>query len=498
MAINNTNTSILFTNSSGAGDLPAGRAGWITSSFSNYASGFDYSSTAAGFGANVVGFSIEFADVAAATAFLGVASLTGAGTFAAFATTVTVTQNDNATAQFAATHYARQAAVSGGVIIHFTQAPNTTTAITPISGSGTQANVSSTNTIGGANTRVTTPVTDFDKSTSLPGLKLPSGDNSNQPAGAAAAQGMIRNDTEETIDSSRSAIAHYNGTNWQYFAATESAAPVLVDYLVIAGGGGASWGGGGAGGLRTSFGSGNNNGGLQPVGVALTTSATITYTVVVGSEGAAGNGSTQAGSDGASSSFLTITSDGGIGGDGNSQGGDGGKAGGTSIYGFAGGNNDGNSGCGGGGAGAVGAQQPSSFAGSNGGAGLEVNIIGGTGNFYAGGGGGGNRDGSGTGSGGSGGGGNASSSYSANNAQPGTPNTGGGGGGASYNNAGSWRTARAGGSGVVILRYPIANNVNITTGTSPIAADLNATVAGSTTEKFTRFTATGTVTFTIT
>ncbi len=74
-----------------------------------------------------------------------------------------------------------------------------------------------------ANTRVTTPVTDFDKSTSLPGLKIPSGDNSNQPTGAAAVQGMIRNDTEEIVDSSRSAIAHYNGTNWQYFAATESA-----------------------------------------------------------------------------------------------------------------------------------------------------------------------------------------------------------------------------------------------------------------------------------
>jgi hypothetical protein len=76
-----------------------------------------------------------------------------------------------------------------------------------------------------ANTRVTTPVTDFKKSTSLPGLKLPSGDNSNQPAGAAAAQGMIRNDTEETVDSSASAIAHYNGTAWQYFAATESPVP---------------------------------------------------------------------------------------------------------------------------------------------------------------------------------------------------------------------------------------------------------------------------------
>jgi hypothetical protein len=73
-----------------------------------------------------------------------------------------------------------------------------------------------------ANTRVTTPVTDFDKLTSLPGLKLPSGDNNTSPTGANAEQGMIRNDTEETVDSSASAIAHYNGTNWQYFAATES------------------------------------------------------------------------------------------------------------------------------------------------------------------------------------------------------------------------------------------------------------------------------------
>ena len=71
-------------------------------------------------------------------------------------------------------------------------------------------------------TRATTPVTGFNKTGTGEGLKLPSGDNSNQPIGAAAAQGMIRNDTEETVDSSASAIAHYNGTAWQYFAATES------------------------------------------------------------------------------------------------------------------------------------------------------------------------------------------------------------------------------------------------------------------------------------
>lgn len=68
-------------------------------------------------------------------------------------------------------------------------------------------------------TKVTTPVTDFDKISVTQGLKLPSGTNTNQPTGV---QGMIRNDTGETTGSSASAIEHHNGTNWQYFAATES------------------------------------------------------------------------------------------------------------------------------------------------------------------------------------------------------------------------------------------------------------------------------------
>ena len=68
-------------------------------------------------------------------------------------------------------------------------------------------------------TKVTNPVTGFNKTGTSEGLKLPSGTNANQPTGV---QGMIRNDTEVTVDSSASAITHYNGTNWQYFAATES------------------------------------------------------------------------------------------------------------------------------------------------------------------------------------------------------------------------------------------------------------------------------------
>ena len=71
-------------------------------------------------------------------------------------------------------------------------------------------------------TKVTTPVTDFDKTNTTQGLKLPSGTNTNQPTGVQGVQGMIRNDTDETTGSSASAIEHHNGTNWQYFAATES------------------------------------------------------------------------------------------------------------------------------------------------------------------------------------------------------------------------------------------------------------------------------------
>ena len=68
-------------------------------------------------------------------------------------------------------------------------------------------------------TRVTNPVTGFESPVDI-GLKLPSGTNDNLPT---AVQGMIRNDTSETTGGSASAIIHYNGADWNYFAATESA-----------------------------------------------------------------------------------------------------------------------------------------------------------------------------------------------------------------------------------------------------------------------------------
>jgi len=231
MAINNTNTSTLSSVSGGAGNLLVGTAGWINTNFSAYIGGFDYSSTAAGFGAGVAGFSISFATTAQAAAFLGLANLPAALAFTSFPTTITVTQNNGATATIATAFFVYQTATgNNNEIIHFVGASGfSQPAITPISGSGTQANVSSTITIGGANTGVTNPVTGFNSTNSgmyntEEGLKLPSGNSSNQPSGAAAEQGMIRNNTSENTGGSVTAIEHFNGTAWKYFAATESSA----------------------------------------------------------------------------------------------------------------------------------------------------------------------------------------------------------------------------------------------------------------------------------
>jgi hypothetical protein len=63
-------------------------------------------------------------------------------------------------------------------------------------------------------TKVTTPVTDFNKTNTEEGLKIPSGTSSNQPTGV---DGMVRNDTTQSSKGSASAITYYNGTDWRYF-----------------------------------------------------------------------------------------------------------------------------------------------------------------------------------------------------------------------------------------------------------------------------------------
>jgi len=222
-----------------------------------------------------------------------------------------------------------------------------------------------------------------------------------------------------------------------------------------------------------------NSGGGSAAESSLTLTEGVAYDVTVGAGGAAVN--LTGGNNGGNSIFSTITSlGGGFGGlydasasayvvPGNGGSGGGGsltnsltRGNGTLNQGYEGGYGD-NSGPpystgGGGGAASPGQNSPGGNTGGTGGAGLEVNIIGGSGNYYAGGGGGGGQTTS--ASGGIGGGGDGSSSGS-NNGEDGAFNTGGG--------AGGWRDYSIGfngGSGIVILRYPTASVSNFsTTGT---------------------------------
>ena len=231
-----------------------------------------------------------------------------------------------------------------------------------------------------------------------------------------------------------------------------------VEYLVVAGGGGGGGycgAGGGAGGFRTA-----TNFAVAATGL----------TVTVGAGGAGGNGVAVSGSQGTNSVFSTITSvGGGYGAHGTSAvaGGVGGSGGGatttTTAAGTAGQGNSGGAGTvassqgggGGGGASAAGSTGTAG-AGGNGGAGT-ANSFSGTAITYAGGGGGGNGGSTAIGgAGGAGGGGTGTGASSAVN--NGTVNTGGGGGGAGYPKT---YPAGDGGSGVVIIRYPIVTKANL-------------------------------------
>ena len=233
---------------------------------------------------------------------------------------------------------------------------------------------------------------------------------------------------------------------------------IPVEYLVVGGGGGGGGvigGGGGAGGFRTATGF------SCLVGSVLT--------VTVGAGGAGGVASSWLGTSGSNSVFSTITSAGGGGGNaesspaptsGGSGGGAGynyngsGGAGNTPSVSPSQGNNggsstgNGNTTGGGGGAGAAGGNSSTSVSG-NGGAGTASSISGSS-VTYAGGGGGGSRSGYTAGTGGSGGGSNGTNGSAAPTAA--TANTGGGGGGAGI--SGTFYNGAAGGSGIVIVRYP--------------------------------------------
>jgi hypothetical protein len=241
------------------------------------------------------------------------------------------------------------------------------------------------------------------------------------------------------------------------FTVTANATNTQAQYLVVAGGGGsqafnassgdAASGGGGAGGYR-----------------ALTTVPTAgSYPVVVGAGGNGVNGSN-------SSIFSNTATGGGSGGGGGNGsgngngGGSGGSGGGTGS--FAGSNVAGTGTAGQGNNGAY-SNNRAFGAGGGGAGGTPTNTVNGgvglqwlNGNFYAGGGGAGGGIGSGWGSpgvGGTGGGGNGggvvTEAYMIVYGGNGGTNTGGGAGGSDA--AYSAPESLSGGSGTVIVRYPL-------------------------------------------
>lgn len=265
-----------------------------------------------------------------------------------------------------------------------------------------------------------------------------------------------------------------DGTYW-YHAFTNSGAftpktsLTNVDYLVIAGGGGGSgnyvpngYGGAGAGGLRSTVTTTGGGGSLES---QISLSSNVTYAITVG---AGGVGTSHPGASGSNSSIsgsglTTITSLGG--GPRNTAGGSGGGGSydpgtygaGTTGQGYRGGNGyivggGDTMGGGGGGAGAVGGNATST-AGGAGGAGVLLTAFSvptrtGASGYYAGGGAGAaEAQGRTAGAGGAGGGGAGGVWYSSGmNA---VVNTGSGGGSAGAGYGGK------GGSGLVIVRYPI-------------------------------------------
>jgi len=317
-----------------------------------------------------------------------------------------------------------------------------------------------------ATTKVITELTDLNQANSESGLKMPT---SGAFAGTPA-EGMIRNDTTQSSANSASTMQHYNGTEWKNF----SNVPITttIDYLVVAGGGGGQGGsygsGGGAGGYRTSYGDASVS--------ALAFSSGTVYTITVGAGGGTGTASSVAGSD-----ITSISSAGGGQGGGVSGGSGGGAQSGsagsgnvpsvTPAQGFDGSVNGSLGGAGGGASEAGGAKVT-----RRGGDGLENQITGATGVFYAGGGGGGANTGPNfnqpRGQGGLGGGGESGTNTGN------TANTGGGGGGGNWtgNTSPGEQSGKAGASGVVILRMPTSKYSGTTSGSPTVTTDGSDTI----------------------
>ena len=255
-----------------------------------------------------------------------------------------------------------------------------------------------------------------------------------------------------------------------------------VDYLVVGGGGSGGTPGGSGGDDFWGTGGGGAGGFIEGT---RTINSLTSYLITVGAGGVApssSSNSTSTGLNGGNSRFDDVVAIGGGGGGGgisanNGKGNDGGSGGGgggegnrLSGSGTGGQGNNGNisrqaatnrtAGGGGGGAGAVGQRgggsDGHSSIGGKGGDGKTSSITG-TAIVYAGGGGGGSRDNAGgTQGGGAGGSGGGGAGGVTGNPGNGTNGLGGGGGGRGADGRGG-----DGGSGVVILRYAVSTNANL-------------------------------------
>lgn len=257
----------------------------------------------------------------------------------------------------------------------------------------------------------------------------------------------------------------YNSTTGAWRITKALVAGPLLEFLVCAGGGGGSGGGGGGGGFVCSV-TGTASGGGLPAYEPFDLVSGTSYSVSIGAGGASGNLTSTAGSDGSPTTFGPLTLSGGGGGAGEIAGGPGSNgrnggsgggaaswsnsssaSGGTSVFsqGFRGGNVPGVSSYasgGGGGAGGPGVDATGNTdngSGSPGGPGVLVNITGTEVEYSQGGTGYWNTSGTGS-----------------------SPaNTGKGGDGKNTSGGGS---GFAGGSGVVILRYPSTESLTIDVG----------------------------------
>lgn len=322
---------------------------------------------------------------------------------------------------------------------------------------------------------------------------------SSLPSGLSLSSGGLLSGTAPNVELSTTYNFTINATDGELqdtpqafsLTITGAEAPATVEYLVVAGGGGGAGGrggGGGAGGYRTA------------TGFAVTAGSPITVTVGAGGAGGGSGGSE--GSKGSNSVFGSITATGGGQGSRTGSGGSGGSGGGggSDASGSGGSGNtpstspsQGNNGAaglnaannypsgGGGGAGAAATIASNGNQVSNGGVGAQSSITG-IATYYAGGGGGGNYSGGAAigGAGGQGGGGQGGAGF---NSTAGTANTGGGGGGSNDGTDG-----RAGGSGVVIIRYPDTALAATSTTGSP-----EVTVSGG--YRVYKWTSSGSVTF---